>query len=68
MTVSTRQARISGTEKTLVEVRGGGAAADARAWLAGRLRWEARLHELEQVGGHTPGPPARLPESARKAG
>jgi hypothetical protein len=68
MTVSTRQPRISGPEGTLVGVPGGGAAAEARAWLAGRLRWEARLQELEQVGGHTPGPPARLPESERKAG
>jgi hypothetical protein len=68
MTVSTRHARISGAPEDLSIVPGGGASAEARAWLAGRLRWEERLQHLEQVAGHTPGPPARLPDAGRKAG
>jgi hypothetical protein len=68
MTVSTRQPRISGSERELVGVNGGGSSAEARAWLASRLRWEERLQELEHVAGHTPGPPARLPDRTQKAG
>jgi hypothetical protein len=67
MTVSTRPARISGTEGALVGVTGGGASAEARAWLASRLRWEERLQVLEHVAGHNPGPPARLADTGQKA-
>ena len=68
MTVSTRHVRISGAERELVGVTGGGSSAEARAWLARRLRWEERLEELEHVAGHTPGPPERLRDRGRKAG
>jgi hypothetical protein len=66
MTVSqkpTRQANPPG----LVGLRGGGAAAEAQAWIATRLGWEDRLLELEQRAGHAPGSSAWLSEGGRRA-
>jgi hypothetical protein len=53
MTVTERLTRQENTPGTLVGVHGGGASAEARAWLAGRLRWEERLHDLEHAGANT---------------
>ena len=66
MIVTKRLARIESSMGTLVGVRGGGSSAEARAWLAERLRWEERLQELEQDRGYAPRS-TRLPEGGQKA-
>ena len=66
MIVTERLARIRSSTGTLVGVRGGGSSAEARAWLAERLRWEERLQELERDGGYVPRS-TRLPEGGQKA-
>jgi len=66
MTVSQKRTRMADSAG-LVGLHGGGAAAEAKAWIASRLGWEDRLLVLEARAGVAPGPSASQSQGGRRA-